>query len=434
MAHAKLPNWHWAYLLFRFGDGTSHALIPLVPLLMHDLPIWSVAAVVTAMNLVAVPASYLWGALMERTKGVGRRRLAIGGFSVATVSLFVMALPLHPVLFVLAAVMYTAFGVATAPAASVLVLEGARSDQWSSLTARLSRSLGWSYLLGVLLVSAWGLTGTLDFALAFVISGAASMFAAVWAYWSIEPAARRDAATAKRAARLGTQPAVTPGETPQRFDRPVWFPSRLRSKPTLEGLKLADGDPKRLLTGYFLMFAGSTVFFASYAGVLSVNLALPLGMVLLAQAPSHIINPLTYGYAGRFATRFGEMRGIGVGIALRVISIPALMAIILLMQADGYALILVAHAVAGLSFSFMQVNGVCLMAKVHRGGRGQGVGNFHAAVGLGSLVGAATSFLLLLWLPVEWTYIPAAGAILAGAAMVYGIRRSTQFIPRNLDG
>jgi hypothetical protein len=54
------------------------------------------------MNLVTVPATFLWGVLMEKCQGHGRRRLAIGGFGMSALAL--MALQRSFPIFVVAAV------------------------------------------------------------------------------------------------------------------------------------------------------------------------------------------------------------------------------------------------------------------------------------------------------------------------------------------
>lgn len=84
------------------GDGITHAFIPLMPLIAYDLPPWTVPELVANMNLVTVLATFLWGALMEKYQGHGRRRLAIGGFGMSAVA--VRALQRSFPIFVVAAV------------------------------------------------------------------------------------------------------------------------------------------------------------------------------------------------------------------------------------------------------------------------------------------------------------------------------------------
>lgn len=450
MAPPWLPLWHWAYVLFRLADGASHALISLVPLLIHGMPLWTVPATVAAMNVVSVPASFLWGALMERTKGSGRRRLALTGFTISAASMLTMAAsvwlgagePWAILLYLVATVLFAAFGLATAPAAAVLILDGVPGKHWSNVTGRLSRGLGWSHMVGLTVMTAWGLSGTLRFEGAFLACGVAAAAAAIWAGGTIEPLSKAERSE-RRTARAGRtrRPAMADRgppaiddlrESQQRFDRPVWFPLRLRLRPSFKGLMLANGHPFLLLVAYFLMFTASTIFFSSYPGVLADGLGYTIGFVLLAQMPSHIINPLTYAWAGRVGELRGEMSAIGGGILVRLVALPAMAAPLLLFGTEGLWLILIGHGLAGLSFSLLQVNGVTLMAKVHRGGRGQGVGNFHATVAMGALVGSASATLMLVWLPVGWTYVPAAALLAAGALLYLAVRRSPQFAARNL--
>src|SRR5688572_27337430 len=58
-------SWRWSYVAFRFGDGASHALIALAVVLHYDLPIWVLAVTTACMNLVGVPATFLWGTVID---------------------------------------------------------------------------------------------------------------------------------------------------------------------------------------------------------------------------------------------------------------------------------------------------------------------------------------------------------------------------------
>ncbi len=422
----RLPSWTWAYVSFRFADGVSNALIPLVPLLVHDAPLWSVPAVAAVMNLVSVPSSFLWGGLMEKHRGQGRRRLAMLGFAASGIAMAVMAIPGPVWLFVVAAATFTGFGVATAPAASVLLLESVPGNQWAAATGRMARRTGIAYLVGVVLAVTAGLTGWLQPWWVFLVSAVAAIVAAFIARATIEPAV--GPTMPRHPAGFGLD-AVRNAQ--RRFERPVWFPSRLRHRPTLKGITLADGDPLKFLVGYFLLFTGSAVFFSSYGGVLSDRIGLAVGFVLLAQAPSNFVTPLVYPWAGRYGSTHGEMLGTLRGVESRIVIIPLMAVLLLFWQGWSYVPLLILHGAIGVSFALLQVNGSCMMAKCHRAGRGQGVGNFHAAVGLGSLSGSLLATLLFAVANLLVAYVVMAIMLLAGAAVVWSIRNSDQFHPRN---
>ncbi|MEA3191494.1 MAG: hypothetical protein QOD77_2076 [Thermoplasmata archaeon] len=434
-----LPAWTWAYVTFRLGDGLSSALIPLAIVLHYDMPVWVLALTTAAQNLASVPATFLWGALMDR--GIRRRPLVVAGFAVAAASMLVLATLPDYWLFVLAAVSYTAFGVATSPAASTMVLQKVPRARWGRTTGALSRRTGFAYLTGMaasILVAmpgdywraagGWGAAVadlgfvgfphfSANFAVAAVLSlGAALAAARLVPPW--QPPLPHEAGFDTRLIQASAR----------RFERPVFFLGRLRHGPTFAGIRGALTPQHRLWPiGYALTFMGSVCFFASYTGILAEHLLLPAGLVLLAQFPSNLVTPITYPHAGRWGARIGEARGVLAGAYLRTGALPLLCLTVAFWGAAGYPAILLLHGLMGLSFALIQVNGPVLLAEVHPGGRGQGVGTYHAAVGAGTLLGALSAFVLLRAADYRWSYLFAAAVAALGCLMlVLAARRSPQ--------
>ena len=394
---ATLPSWSWAYVAFRLGDGASSALIPLAVVLHYELPLWALALTTAAMNLAGVPAAFLWGSLVDR--GIDRRALVVGGFTVAASAMVLLAtLPAFP-LFVLGGILYTVFGVATSPAASTMVLQGVERSRWSLHTGSLSRRTGSAFVVGMTASVLLGLSGTLDMAAMFAASASTGAMAALIAWRTLphyQPPLPHDADYDPKVVREGVR----------RFERAVYFPSRLRHVPSLGGVVAALRNPARLWPlGYALTFMGSVSFFTSYPGDLANELLVPAGMVLLAQAPSHIMTPLTYPWAARHGIRVGESLGVVRGSALRTVAIPLMCVLVTTVGVAAMPALMVLHAVMGLSFALIQVNGPILLAQVHPRGRGQGVGTYHAAVGTGTLLGALVAFLLLRVYPYQVSYL-----------------------------
>lgn len=390
-----LPPWSWAYVAFRLGDGASSALIPLAVVLHYELPLWALALTTAVMNLASVPATFLWGTLVDR--GIDRRPLVVGGFAVAALAMVLLAtLPAFP-LFVVGAVFYTVFGVATSPAASTMVLQGVERRRWSLATSTLSRRTGLSFLTGMVVSVILGLTGVLDIAAMFAATATSSAMAALVAW--------RTVAALRLPHEPGFDPAVVRAGA-RLFERTVWMPGRMRHPPSMGGVARMLRDPSRLWPlGYAVTFMGSVSFFTSFPGVLHGELGIAAGLVLLAQAPSHIVTPIAYPWAARHGLRVGESTAILRGSYLRTAAVPLMCLLIVLLGAPALPVLLVLHAVMGLSFSLIQVNGPILLAHVHPGGRGQGVGTYHAAVGTGTLMGALVAFVLLRLFPYQVSYV-----------------------------
>ena len=434
-----MPLWSWSYVTFRFGDGVSNALIPLAVVLHYQMPLWALALVTAAQNLLGVPATFLWGSLMDRgaARGVRRRPVVVAGFAVASLGLLLMAsLPAFP-LFVTGAVLYTVFGVATAPAASTMVLQRVPRRDWSKATGALSRRTGGAYVTGMIAsilltlpadvwlhvgdVGAWlvaqGLVGQPHFAGQFAASAVLAAGGALLAWQTVatwQPPLPHEPGFDSKLAQAGQR----------RFERAVFFPGRLRSLPNLAELRDWAASPHRLWPiGYALTFTGSVCFFSTYPGVLS-GLGLAAGLVLLAQLPSNLVTPIAYPWAGRHGARVGEAKGVWQGSILRTATLPIFGATILLVGAPAYGALLILHGLMGISFALIQVNGPVILASLHPGGHGQGVGTYHAAIGAGTLLGSLSAFLILRVSTVAVSYGFAAAVAVAGMACLAAARRS----------
>ena len=208
----------------------------------------------------------------------------------------------------------------------------------------------------------------------------------------------------------------------------MWFPTRMRFAPTLKGLRMADGDPLKLLVAILLLFLGSTTLFAAYPGILSRDLGFTLGWVLLAQAPSQFTTPFAARWSAAFGDRRGELPAVGVAVLVRAVALLGLVAGIVW---GSLGLLLAAHALMGLGFSILQVNGACLFARVHRGGRGQGIGSYHAAVGVGSLLGSLLAVALLALASTAAVLLAAVIIAGLGSLLQWSLRRSDHFVARN---
>lgn len=401
-----LPPWHRAYALFRVADGATSSLIPLLMVVHYGFPAWGVAAAAAVMNLVGVPATYLWGALIE--DGKGRRRLATMGFAAAAVGLAAMAfLPPWPG-YLAAAALFTAFGVATAPAAGRLILEDRARGEWSHLTSRLNATLSWTYLVGMVAVIAWSLSGTLDLRVVFAMTAALCAGAAVLA-WIFIP---------KWQAMEVPEPDLR-GTTHQRFERPVWFPWRLRVRLRWPG----SSDRQWLGVGIVAMFFGTTMFMSTYSGVLADDLSLSIGLVLLAQGPGHVAIPLAFGACSRLVRRHGELAVGRLGMGVRILIIPAMAATILWWRPPFYGLLLALGMLLGAGFALMQSTLPVMAAASHPRSAGRGMGGYHAAVSLGVLAGSLAGFLSLLLLGLAFSYAVASLSVIGGTVLTLAVLR-----------
>ncbi len=401
-----MPAWHWAYVAFRFADGLSHGLIALAVLDRFHQPIWVVAAVAAAMNLAGVPASFLWAKRMQ--DGQGRRRATLLGFSASAAALAVLAWDGHFLLFVMAAVTYTAAGTSSAPASSTLLMEQVERSKWGRATASMSRRTGFAYLGGVIVTLG---AATIGLPLqAMLLAAAGVVVVAIFvAARTIVPFAQLDAPVRRRfdlrVAMMGQR----------RFERAVWFPSRMFYRPTTAMLRRFGRKPDRLLAGVMLLFMASVVFFSSYPGVLREHLGFAPAMVLLAQFPANLATPLVYPLAGR-VTDTDHGRGLRIGALVRLVALPALCLVLLL----GLPLvaILVVHAAMGVGFAFVQTSGPLICAD-RAATRAEGVGLYHAAVAGGTLLGSLTAAAVVGFAGITVSYMLSAVLAVLGTLLVW---------------
>ena len=406
-------TWRWSYVAFRFADGATSALVPLAVVLHYGLPLWVLAVTTACMNLVGVPATFLWASVVDRSRH--RRRVVVGGFAAAGLALVLLAtLPPFP-LYVAGAMMFTMFGVATSPAASTLALQGVPKHEWAQATSSLSRRTGLAFLAGMVASIVFGLTlaappfQAMFAAGAVLCAGAALIALRTVPIAFVEPATSYDAGVAAAGQR--------------QFDRAVFFPGRLRASPTAFGLREGLRQHRLWPLGVVLTFMGSVAFFTSYPGVLANELGLAAGIVLVCQAPSHIVTPFAYPWAARLGTRRGKARAVSWGALLRLVGIPGLTLSVLFIGAAAVPLLLVFHALMGFSFSLIQVNTPILLAEMHPGGKGQGVGLYHAALGVGTLAGSVAAFVLLRAFDYWVSYVFSAAMTVAGVLCLMAARR-----------
>ncbi len=405
---APLPPWHRAYALFRIADGATAALIPLTAVTSYGLPAWGAAMVVVAMNLAGVPASYMWGTIME--SGRGRRRLATAGFALAGIALVALAtFPPWP-LYLLAAAVFTAFGGATASAAGRLILEGQGRADWGTMTSRLNLVMSSSYMIGLFGVIAWSFLGELLAPGVFVGAAVLCVAAALVAWKTIMPF------VPKHVSEWDPQP-----QEQLRMERPVWSPLRLRARMRFPR---TPGPHRKLALGVAIAFLGTTTFNSSFSGVLAADLGLSVALVLLAQVPSHLSIPIGYKMALPLLRRSGELPVARWGLLVRVVTVPAMACTILWWRPEFYPLLLALGLVMGVTFAMVQATLPCITAAAHPRSAGRGLGAYHGAVALGVLTGSGSAALVLRVAPLAASYAVSALGMVVGTAIILSALRS----------
>ena len=398
----KLGEWQWAFIAFRISDGACSILLPGAALLRYDLGVGGVAGTVAVLNLAAVPAVVLWCRVMD--KNAKRRFWTVVGFAVAALALLTLAMDIPYWLYLLAAATYAAFGVATAPGASVLVLQDRPRADWAAATGLLSRRTGFSYLAGLAVTLTLGLAGQLNTQMIFGVAAFLALLAAGIAARTMPKL-------------LGTLPAPLAGTEiimagQRRMERLFWFPARLRNMPRFSALR------SPLLLGVMAIFAGTVTLMSGFSGILRNELGFTAGLIVLAQSGAHLANASAYRWSGRLGSLLGEPKVIQWGVWLRSFALLGLIAAVAWGGPLVIVIILLFDILLGVSFSLIQVNTPCHIAANHTGGAAAGVGAYHAAVSAGVLGGSLIGWALSASVGLTAVYMASFVLVILGAAVV----------------
>ncbi len=161
--------------------------------------------------------------------------------------------------------------------------------------------------------------------------------------------------------------------------------------------------------GVALLLAGPVMLLAGYPAILLERLGLLPAAVLLAQMPASLSSQFAFAPAARLGTLWGDRAGLGIAGLLRIVSVGGIGAIVVFASGGAMALVplLLLHAVLGVGFALMQVNGICRAVALHPSGTAAAVGAFHMAGGVGMVIGAVGATVLAFWWPL-WVACAAA--------------------------
>lgn len=419
-------RWLLPWAIGSIAYGGASLVVPLyVVALGGDALTLGVLAGVAAVS--GVPGAVVVGRMADR--GGNRRGYVLGSLGLTAAMLVVMVLVSDLAIVVLAnGVVWFAFAAAM-PVMTVLAVHDAPARQWSERIGTLNRYQGIGWAIGLAFGLVWTGVGDRFVAPGRTLEGllvGLGVVAAVGAMSTYRflpgtpptPINRTRLRTAIDRADRFTVRAVT---FPLTFDRADFHGLRPRQfvERFTPSLALYFGAGFLFFTGFSAFFAPLPAFLAD-AGFSSDGI---FALYLL----SSVISALFFGYAGRLVGRFEPVDVQVAGLVARALAFPAVAGVIVVFGATALGTFTLGgvFAVIGLTWALISVTGgTIVMRLTPQTIRGESLGTYAAlgalAGGIGSLLGG--------WVATRsyaGAFALAGGLIVAGAALVWTLRRPT---------
>ncbi len=386
------PAWFYAFIPHKLGGGLTATLLPLFVVQVVGGTVADVGQVTSLMALVSVPASILWGNLSDQ---LGRRRpfLLLGflGFAVSTLLIgLVRSVPEVLLVSTLGAL----FSTTIAPVASALVLDDIPEDQWPESLGRFSQIGGWSFVVGLLMGTAWlallpGRWGTgRAMRGLFLFAGVVAMLSLVLALkWLREPAAVRT--------RREFHPAFIGRLAVAVVERTLFHPPRLRYFVLRPAFLTEVWQHLRNALGHyylcsFLLFLAINVGFVPFPIFLSDTLRATNAQVFFISLIKSTTDAFLYVPMGHLVRRRPGGGLLAQAAAVRV-GIFGFFALIALVRPGPIILVIVAlvHVFTGVTWAAITVSGTTAVAVLApKGLESRAMGLYNAIIGAAGIVGS----------------------------------------------
>lgn len=188
---AASDKWYYCYLPNGIANGATSLLIPLFAKEL-GASVGQVGIIAAASSLASIPAFMLWGHLSDRMKK--RKPFVVLGFLGMALTLFLMGISAGVNDYYLSNLLFGFLVAASAPVATVLMIETAAKDQWAKRIAVFSQIGGIGWVSGLAVGMIWlqidfhGLTLGEEMRALFIIGAALALLSAVVAWrWIKEP-------------------------------------------------------------------------------------------------------------------------------------------------------------------------------------------------------------------------------------------------------
>jgi len=419
---AASDKWYFSFLPAGIANGSTSLLIALFAKEL-GANVGQVGLIAAASSLASVPAYMLWGNLSDRMKR--RKIFVMAGFLGMAVCLFLMGISSDIPNYFIANLLFGFLSAASAPVATVLVIEMAAQENWAKRIALFSQVGGTGWVAGLALGAIWlqfGFFNTTlneDMRILFMMGTGLSLLSVLLAWkWIQEPENK-----------ISDRPLHPPEHHFITVERLKYIPQRMVHVFYLRAYIRHPHKFNRTLHAYllciFLLFAGFTAFYAFFPIFLIEEVGLPSSHIFLVYIASQFTSVISYTKVGRWVIQKGSKKTQLLGSVARAILFPSFLAVALLDLPiiATLAIIIVLHAMVGLCWALINVSGSMIVSNLApENVRGHAFGAYNAMQGFGSIGGPVIGGLVCQFFGYPAGFLCASGFVLAGIVVLLRLK------------
>lgn len=385
----EFERWYGAYGLANLAAGGVSILIPLYVLHLGG-GVGDIGLITAVGNLVAVPASVIWGTLSDRWNS--RKVFVVIGFLGIAATFFSMGFVQPLSLLMLLNASYMLFWMSSASVVTILIIEKEERSRWDDKIGSFNLNSGLGWALGLVVGLAWTslapgiITEELTFRYLFVILGVSSLVGGIIAFRVIPGDIKFD--RSKFRGRL-----VEAGDMiTERFRYlPIhlyyllkpgkFFSVADRFGPNLTAFLIAVG----------LIYTGFSTFFIPLPAYFKSVIGLSDGTIYLLFIANSLSSALFYKGASRLSKRVGPVKVLRSSLFLRILLLPAIILPFLFIQNVTIKLIVVSlfFILIGVSWALINVSNLVVTSRLSPGSiKGQVFGFYNGVSGLSAVFGS----------------------------------------------
>jgi len=381
---AASDKWYYCYLPNGLASGATSLLIPLFAKEL-GASIGQIGIIAAISSVASIPAFVLWGHLSDKLEN--RKLFIILGFLGMALTLMMMGASWGVEEYYIANLLFGFLTSASAPVATVLMIETVAKEQWAKRIADFSKIGGIGYVSGLVLGAFWlqldfyNLTAAEGMRTLFAIGAALALVSAIIAWWLIEEPKER---MKGRPGHLSEHHFITierlkyvplkvlhfgfHGKKPQKFSRSLYA----------------------YLFCIFLLFSGFTAFYAFFPIFLVDDMGMQSSSIFLIYIASQATSVAFYTRVGAWVKTKGGKSMQLIGSGARTVLFPAFMAVALLPvdPVVAFLLVFILHAAVGLCWAMINVSGSLIVSSLAACEiQGEAFGAYNAVQGFGAIAG-----------------------------------------------
>jgi len=365
----------------------------------------------------------LWGSLSDRLRK--RKPFVIAGFIGMAFCLLLMGLSTSVPNYFVANLLFGLLSTASAPAATVLVIETSKREDWPKKIAAFSQMGGIGWVAGLALGAAWLQLETVQIPLTdamrmlFIVGAGLALLSALNAWQLIrEPVMK----ISEKPAELTEHHYIT-------VERLKYMPLRMLHLFNFHAYFGRKNRFEKRLIAYliciFLLLAGFTSFYAIFPIFLVGEIGLSSSSVFVIYIGAQLTSALSYKYVGNVVAERGSKKTQLIASGTRAILFPSvvLVAHLGLPIALAFLAIILIHAIIGLCWSLINVSGSVIVSNISSEElRGHAFGAYNASQGFGSIVGSIIGGLISQYFGYVFGFLSASVLVIVGMIILLRLR------------